>query len=328
MFPTTNKINLLNFNKFTNNDYMNKQVKGYIAAIVAAATYGMNPLFALPLYQGGMDTFSVLFFRYLVALPIICIMLHVRGRGINIGGKNILLSLVMGLLMATSSISLFASYLYMDAGIASTLLFIYPVIVALIMALFFKERITLQLALCIILTLMGIGLLYKGGAGVTLDTTGILLVMLSSLTYAIYIVAINKSNLRNIATLQVTFYVLLIGIVVFFIGTGCGRNITLPSQWWHWLCVISLAIFPTVISFLCTTVAIQNIGSTPTAILGALEPVTALIFGVTLFGEILTTRDLLGIILIIVAVTMVVAGSHITRPLTHIRKLFPRIKRH
>ena len=306
---------------------MNNQVKGYLAATVAAATYGMNPLFALPLYQAGMDTFSVLFFRYLVALPIIAVMLHVRGRNINIGGKNILLALTMGILMASSSISLFMSYLYMDAGIASTLLFVYPVIVAVIMALFFKERVTLQLALCILLTLIGIGLLYKGGSGVTLDTKGVLLVMTSSLTYAVYIVAINKSSLRHVATLQVTFYVLLIGAAIFFLCTRYGQSLTLPSQWWQWLCVVALAVFPTVISFLCTTTAIQYIGSTPTAILGALEPVTALIFGMSIFGEVLTGRDVVGIIFIITAVTMVVAGSHITRPLTHIRKLFPRIKR-
>lgn len=306
---------------------MNNRVKGYMAATIAAATYGMNPLFALPLYQAGMDTFSVLFFRYLVALPIIGIMLHMRGRNINIGGKNILLSLSMGVLMATSSIALFTSYLYMDAGIASTLLFIYPVIVAIIMTLFFREKLTLQLVLCILLVLVGIGLLYNNENGVTLDTTGVLLVMTSSVTYSLYIIAINKSPLRNIATLQVTFYVLLIGVVIFFLSTGCGQSLTLPTQWWQWLCVLALAIFPTVISFLCTTTAIQYIGSTPTAILGALEPVTALFFGVLIFGEVLTGRDIIGIVLIIVAVTMVVAGSHITRPLTHIRKLFPRIKR-
>lgn len=306
---------------------MNTQVKGYVAAIVAAATYGMNPLFALPLYQSGMDTFSVLFLRYLIALPIIGIMLYSRGRGINIGSKNIILSLIMGILMATSSITLFTSYLYMDAGIASTLLFIYPVIVAIIMTLFFKERLTLQLTLCIIISLAGIGLLYKSSDGATLDPTGIILVLTSSLTYAIYIVAINQSNLRNIATLQITFYVLLMGAVIFFACTRCGQSLILPSLWWQWLCVIALAVFPTVISFLCTTIAIQNIGSTPTAILGALEPVTALFFGVTLFGEILTGRDITGIILIIAAVTMVVAGGHLTRYITHIRKLFPRIRR-
>lgn len=306
---------------------MNTKLKGYLLAACAAATYGMNPLFALPLYENGLDTFSVLFLRYLTALPIVAIMLKARGRGLNIGRRNTFLSLIMGVLMASSSISLFMSYLYMNAGIASTLLFIYPVMVALIMALFFKERLSPLLVLCLLLTATGIGILIKSSDGAVLSLTGVLLVMTSSLTYAIYIVSINQSSLRSVATLQVTFFVLLVGTIIFFICTGCGQNLILPDKWWLWLCVVALALFPTVISFLCTTTAIQYVGSTPTAILGALEPVTAIFFGITIFDEILTGHDIVGIVLIITAVTMVVADSHLTRKLTNIRRLFPRIKK-
>ncbi len=89
--------------------------------------------------------------------------------------------------------------------------------------------------------------------------------------------------------------------------------------------LIALAIFPTAISFLCTTQAVQYIGSTPTAILGALEPVTAVFFGVTIFGESLTLRLCCGIVLIILAVTFIIAGSNITTHLVRFRKLFPRL---
>ena len=126
---------------------------------IAAATYGMNPLFALPLYKVGMDPDSVLFFRYLFAIPILGIMIKARGRNFKLHRKELFPLIIMGLLVALSSLTLFQSYNYMDAGIASTLLFVYPIMVALIMAVGFKEKITFQTILCILLALGGIALL-------------------------------------------------------------------------------------------------------------------------------------------------------------------------
>ena len=306
---------------------MNAKVKGYALGTIAAATYGMNPLFALPLYSDGMDADSVLFFRYLLAIPILGIMIKARGRSFRLNRKEILPLAIFGLLVAASSLTLFLSYNYMDAGIASTILFVYPIMVALIMAFVFKEKITLQTAFCILLALGGIGMLYQGGDGATLSLTGTIFVLISALTYAIYIVGINQSSLKNVATLTVTFYILLFGVSLFLFRLDFGQAITLPEKWYMWGNLIALAIFPTAISFLCTTSAIQYIGSTPTAILGALEPVTAVIIGVTVFNESLTPRILCGILMIIAAVTLIIAGGRITIHLIRFRKLFPRIPR-
>ena len=167
---------------------MNAKAKGYLLGTVAAATYGMNPLFALPLYKAGMDPDSVLFFRYLFAIPILGVMLKARGRDFGLRRREVLPLIVLGLLVALSSLTLFLSYNYMDAGIASTLLFVYPIFVALIMAFWFREKLSMQTALCILLALGGIALLYESGDGATLDLTGTILVMVSALSYAIYIV--------------------------------------------------------------------------------------------------------------------------------------------
>ena len=119
---------------------MNTKTKGYILGIIAAAGYGMNPLFALPLYKAGMNPDSVLFFRYLFAIPVLGIMIKARGRNFKLQRKEVLPLVIMGLLVALSSLALFLSYNYMEAGIASTLLFVYPIMVALIMAFVFKEK--------------------------------------------------------------------------------------------------------------------------------------------------------------------------------------------
>ena len=304
---------------------MNAKAKGYILGSIAAASYGMNPLFALPLYKAGMDPDSVLFFRYLFAIPLLGIMIKARGRSFKIQRKETFPLIIMGLLVALSSLTLFLSYNYMAAGIASTLLFVYPIMVALIMAMVFKEKLALQTIVCMLLALGGIGLLYKSEDGSTLSLIGTLLIFASSLSYAIYIVGINQTSLKNVATLKVTFYVLLFGLSLFVARLLYSGVLNTPDQWYLWANLLALAVFPTAISFLCTTQAVQYIGSTPTAILGALEPVTAVFFGVTIFGESLTPRLCCGIVLIILAVTFIIAGSNITTHLVRFRKLFPRL---
>lgn len=304
---------------------MNAKAKGYILGSIAAASYGMNPLFALPLYKAGMDPDSVLFFRYLFAIPLLGIMIKARGRTFKIQRKETFPLIIMGLLVALSSLTLFLSYNYMAAGIASTLLFIYPIMVALIMAMVFKEKLALQTIVCMLLALGGIGLLYKSEDGSTLSLIGTLLVFASSLSYAIYIVGINQTSLKNVATLKVTFYVLLFGLSLFVARLLYSGVLNTPDQWYLWGNLLALAVFPTAISFLCTTGAIQYIGSTPTAILGALEPVTAIFFGIAVFGESLTVRESIGLVMIIVAVTLVIAWGNITGQLVRFRKLFPRL---
>ena len=304
---------------------MNAKAKGYILGSIAAASYGMNPLFALPLYKAGMDPDSVLFFRYLFAIPLLGIMIKARGRSFKIQRKETFPLIIMGLLVALSSLTLFLSYNFMAAGIASTLLFVYPIMVALIMAMVFKEKLALQTIVCMLLALGGIGLLYKSEDGSTLSLIGTLLVFASSLSYAIYIVGINQTSLKNVATLKVTFYVLLFGLSLFVARLLYSGVLNTPDQWYLWANLLALAVFPTAISFLCTTGAIQYIGSTPTAILGALEPVTAIFFGIAVFGESLTVRESFGLVMIIVAVTFVIAGGNITSQLVRFRKLFPRL---
>lgn len=306
---------------------MNNKAKGYLLAAISSATYGMNPLFSLPLFADGMGVDSVLFFRYLFAVPMVAFMVKSRGRDFSLGKKEIWPMIMVAYFFVLSSITLFRSYHYMDSGIASTILFVYPVMVALIMATFFKEKIALQTWVCIALAVGGIGLLYKAPDGATLSLVGTLFVLGSALAYTLYIVAINKSVLKDVPTVKITFYVILIGFCVFAAMALFSGELHTPTKWYLWLDLVAFALFPTVISMYCATKAIVYIGSTATAILGALEPLTAVFFGITLFGETLGARDVAGLLLIIVSVTMVVAGGSISAPLMRLRKLFPKLKK-
>ena len=291
----------------------NNKTKGFILGPIAAASYGMNPLFTLPLYSAGMSVDTVLFYRYSLAVIVLGIMMKFQKQSFAIKRVDVLPLCIMGLLFAFSSLFLFMSYNYMDAGIASTILFVYPVLVAIIMAVVFKEKVSPITMFSIALAFVGISMLCKSPGGQTLSLVGITFVFLSSLSYAIYIVGVNRSSLKDMPIAKLTFYVLLFGLSVYVVRLQfCTELQVIPTPM-LWINAVSLAVFPTVISLVTMTKAIHYIGSTPTAILGALEPVTALFFGVLVFGEQLTPRIILGILMVITAVTLIIGGKSLLK---------------
>ena len=302
-----------------------KNFKGYLLAAIAAAAYGTNPVFAIPLYEHGMNPNSVLLFRYLIGLPILACIMKARNISFAIRKEEILKVVILGFLMAIPSLTLFESYKFMNSGIASTLLFVYPIMVAVLMIFLFHERFKISVGLCLIIMSFGLFLLMNPQGEESLSLIGILLVMVSAGTYAIYIIFVNVSKtIREIPTTKLLFYVLSAGTFFYVCLIPCGFELTLPEQNLDWLSLTALAIIPTVLSLACTTRAIQLIGSTPTAIFGALEPVSAVILSVAVLGQSLTTRDLLGGLLIIIATTIVVADNSVDRIILHVRKKFPR----
>ncbi|MBD5356485.1 MAG: EamA family transporter [Bacteroides sp.] len=302
-----------------------KNFKGYLLAAIAAAAYGTNPAFALPLYEQGMNPNSVLLFRYLLGLPIIACILRIRNLSFRLQKEEILHVIILGVLMALSSLSLFESYKYMNSGIASTLLFVYPIMVAVLMIFLFHEKFKISVGLCLIIMSAGLFLLMKPQGDTSLSLTGILLVMVSAGTYAIYIILVNISKtVKTIPTTKLLFYVLLTGALFYVCLIPLGFSLTLPAKNSGWLSLLALAIIPTVISLACTTRAIQLIGSTPTAIFGALEPVSAVILSVTVLGQSITAVEIIGGVLIVIATTIVVADNSVDKIILHVRKMFPR----
>ena len=285
--------------------------KGIICGILAAVCYGTNPFGALPLYEEGVNTASVLFYRFSMAVLMLAVMLIVERKSFSVKKGELKTLASLGALFAVSSITYYQSFHFMDAGIASTILFVYPVMVAVIMATFFKESVTLSTVSAIILALLGIGLLYRGGEGATLSTMGIILVMLSSLSYAVYIVIVNQSSIR-MSSLKLTFYVLLICMMCLlaYSFTSSDLHIQLPPSPRAWFYACWLGLVPTILSLMLMTIAVHEVGATPTAIMGALEPLTAVAIGVLLFGESLTLRLMIGIVLILLAVMVIVLGKN------------------
>ena len=286
-------------------DVKNKRLIGVLCAIGAAMCYGTNLLGALNLYAEGMNTPSVLFYRFGLAWVIITMVLMARHEKIRVSRREFATLTALGILFILSSLTLYLSFHLMPAGIASTILFTYPVITAAIMALFFHERVTFMTVLSIALALAGVLLLYWGDGTGGLNIGGVALVLVSALTYALYIIVVDKSPLQ-MSAFKINFYVLFycaLGMSIFALLSG--QQLQMPDSPTQWLWVGWLAVVPAIMALVMMVYAAKYLGSTPTAILRALEPATAVVIGVLVFDEPFTPYLLLGIVLILAAVTLV-----------------------
>lgn len=293
---------------------MNRATKGYILGAIAAVSYGTNPLFAVPLYRMGLNTGSVLFYRYSIAVIILGIVMLCKRHSFRLTGRRLPLMIIEGVMFALSSVLLFEAYRYMDVGLASTLLFVEPVFIALILWIFYWQRINMLTAGSIVVCMAGIFLLSDPGPGAFVTFEGIILVMLASLAYAVYMVLINKTSLQRLHGTTITFYSLLFGLSVFVVYLdGLTELQPVPLNSIGILCVAGLSIFPTIVSLMTVAVSVQLIGSVSVSILGALEPITGVFFGVALFDEHLTFKACCGIVLILSSVLMLVCAPVILK---------------
>ncbi len=257
-----------------------------------------------------MGVNSVLFYRYLFAVIIYGIGLKLfKKADLKLTIKEFTCILFMAILFALSSVALFEAFKYIASGIACTILFIYPIMVALISRIFFKEKLAKMSIFAMLITLSGIFML-NGGIKGHLNPFGILLVIFAALVYAIYIVLVkNLKPIKHMKYEKLSFYVMLFGLFVFIVNLKFCTNLQPINDWRIFACSIALAIFPTIISIETINIAIKLIGPTTTAILGALEPLTAIFFGLLFFHETLALNSIVGIVLIIFGVLLIILNN-------------------
>lgn len=295
------------------------RTKGFIYGSISAATYGLIPLFTLPVMAKGIGLDTILCVRFLVASLALGGLMLLRRESFRVKRQELRTLLVLGSMFALSAMFLFWSYTLMSAGIASTILFLYPVFVAILMATLFHEKISWLTSLSILIALTGVALLYLGDSGGTLSLAGIAVVLMSAMTYALYIIAINKSNVRRLSGQKITFYAMVVAMFLFFIKAQFSGGLQPVPDWQMWMNLVLLGVIPTVVSCVAMVSSVQHIGSTYTAVLGAMEPLTAVGVGIVVFHEPFTPNLAGGIILIIAAVTLIILSPVILKSIYVLR---------
>ena len=289
----------------------NNALIGYPAGIITGITYGLNPLFGMPLMSKGVSVDSILFFRYGIAVLILGAILLFDRQSFKISWRQAGILLVLGLLYTSSSICLFEAYKYIPSGLATTLIFLYPVLVALIMV-FLRVVPSWQVWLAIVATFVGVIIMTQGDSSQEINPIGVLLSLGSALVYALFIVIINRSKtISSISNSLLTFYALMVGAVVFLTRISLsGREVMAGIDTsLDWLNIVGLAILPTIVSTATLAVATRRIGATKASVLGVFEPITAILVGTLVFGEALTNNIIIGILIAIVAVTFMIIST-------------------
>ena len=281
---------------------------GYPAGIVTGITYGLNPLFAKPLMNNGASTEAILFFRYGIAVVLLGAYLLLKKESFRINLRQAGVLLGLGLLYTASSAFLFEAYKYIASGLATTLVFLFPVMVAIIMV-FLKVVPSWPVWLSIAATFAGVMIMTGGTGTEAIDPTGIWFSIASAFVYALFIVIINRSKaISSIPNSLLTFYALSVGTVFFL--TRCGLSgaelLTGLDGGMAWANLLGLAILPTIVSTASLAVATRNIGATKASVLGVFEPITAILVGTLVFGEELTPNIIAGILISIVAVSFMI----------------------
>ena len=245
-------------------------LRGVLYAVVSSATFGLIPLFSIPLLQGGMSSPAILFYRFGLAAAMMGLIALATRRPLRITWPQTGTLLLLGAMYSVTALGLLRSYTYIPSSVATTINFLYPLGVAIVMTLFFREKNSVWLLVAILISLVGVALLSWGDIGGPQSDRAIVGVGFAGatvLTYTIYIVGVKKSRISRLDPMIQAFYVLLFSACFFLVYALSTTGAPLPGKWHLWQNLLLLALVPTVVSNLTLVLAIKEIGSTMTSIL-------------------------------------------------------------
>jgi drug/metabolite transporter (DMT)-like permease len=279
---------------------------GFIYGLLSSASFGLIPLFTIPLMHEGMHFESILFYRFLLATITLAIIMCAKRERFDIELRDVPWLLLFAAYYVSSAMFLFWSYNFMSSGIATTMHFMYPVLTTILMMLLFHERSNIWRLSAIALALCGVYMLSAAGAEMSVSGVGVFIVLLSSLAYALYLVTMGQVRVGRMQGLKLNFYIFMFGTLMLLAGVPLTTGIQPVPGAASAVNLVLLAVVPTVVSNLALVKSIKSIGSTLTSVLGAMEPVTAVCVGIYAFGEPFTATIAIGVLLIISAVTIII----------------------
>ena len=286
-------------------------INGIFYAAISSMSFGFSPLFSLALIAAGLSDFDILSYRWLIAGIVLMIYAFCKKKSLRLNSfdeawKIILLSV----LRALTSVTLLIGYVNISSGIASTINFMYPVIVTVCMVIFFGEKRSLIDYLAIAASIFGVYLLASGdsimveGGNTKL---GLTCSLISAFSFAAYYIVMKQVKADKIEVVKFTTWIMLLSAVYFIIGAFlCNGKLTIVTDARSWLNILGLGLWSTMVSNITGVKGNRRIGPTMTSILGALQPCTAVILGVLFLNEHLYMRSLIGCIIILIAVTIIV----------------------
>lgn len=286
-------------------------LNGLFYAAVSSASFGFSPLFSLALITAGLSMFDVLSYRWTVAAIVLVIYAICKKKSLRFSSYEELRKIaLMSFLRSLTSITLLIGYANIASGVASTINFMYPVIVALCMMLFYGEDRSCANVVAILISIAGVylmahgdGLIVQGG-----DTKlGLICSIISAFSFAAYYILMKKMKADKIEAVKFSTWMMVFCAIYFIIGSFITHGkINIVTDAKSWLNILGLGLWATMVSNFTGVKAVRRIGPTLTSILGALQPLTAVVLGVVFLDEHLGLKTVSGISLILIAVFIII----------------------
>ena len=252
--------------------------RGYFLTILSAIIFGFTPILAKITYNIGSNGITLAFFRHLFVIPILFLMIKLLKINYKISLEQLKKITLVGVIGNAFTVAmLYTSYSYIQVGSATVLHFLYPMFVSLICFFYYKEQLSKAVRICLAIASIGILFFIEGGNA---SFIGLFLALFSGITFAYYIVGVEKLGLQTINPYVLNFYFAIV-----------------------------IAILTSIIGIICLQQGIKHLGATTASILSMFEPVTSVIFGIIILHEQLTIVKAIGCLIILGAVIGLIVSN-------------------
>jgi len=286
-----------------------EKIKGIIYTILSAVIFGIMPILARLAYDGGVNSFTLVFLRFIFAVFILFIFLLIKKVDFKIKRDEIKTLIILGILGYTMTpLTLFMSYDYISVGLATTLHFIYPVVITLISIILYKEKIYFNKIIALILACIGIYLLIEMGSG-DLSIKGIFLSLGSGVFYSYYVLGIAHSKIKDINCFVITFYLSVVASIFLFIVGIFTDQLCFDFSANAWGMSVVIAVFTSIIAVILMQAGIKIVGASTASILSTFEPIVGILLGVLILNERITIRIIMGCVLVVFSVIILALGE-------------------
>ena len=301
------KVNMHNSTQAQTNKYKpTNEALGLINGIVSGISFGLIPLFSIPVIAAGMGNVSILVYRFLFGSLAMLLMLLLRKTNLRITLSEFWRIAILSTFYIGTALATLECYHYLSSGIATALVYTDPIWCAIIGLVFLGDRFSLKLTLSCLFATLGVmmmtGVFTEDG---TFSAVGLFWGLVSGLSYALYLIFVPRLKLKRIPSLKLTFYVFFVGMLMLAtyatLKEGTIEGVPNVACWTN---LILLGLIPTALSNICVTMSLRLIDSTIVAILGAFEPLTAMVVGILILGDTWSVMSISGTFLILLAVAI------------------------
>ena len=286
---------------------------GFFCIVLASVAFGIGPVFVKELMACGLNTTDILIFPRVVALTAIGVILLISRISLRVTKTQFWqLILFAGCSNGLTAALLISSYRFLPIGFATMFHFIYPVVVTVFMAVFYKEKLSAAKVISIAMAITGLCLILDLSGSMSLP--GVALALSSGFTYAVYVIANKKSAYKGLPALVVVFYSSLIALIGTFLFQLADGLPAIPSEGRQWLLITANGLISNLLAFLMLIFGIRRIGASNAAVANMMEPMTALVAGIVIYGDIIELKAIFGCIIVMLAITLIAVKKRYPNP--------------